>query len=113
MQHTKYGVNYFRFSSRRPVEDFIEAQPSSVQAKIYKYVAVLHEYGSHAGWPVVKRIEKGLFELRIRGIVEVRLIFVCAGNDVMILHGFIKKTQKLPLKELRLAKKRLTLLSHM
>ncbi len=69
-------------------------------------------YGTHAGWPFVKRIEKGLFELRIRGTVEIRLIFVVLGSTVVILHGFRKKTQKLPLKDLRLAKKRLTLVSH-
>lgn len=70
-------------------------------------------YGSRAGWPFVKKIEKGLFELRIRGATEIRFIFVAYGSDIMILHGFKKKTQKLPLKDLRLAKKRLTLISHM
>ncbi len=112
MQQANYQVIFFRSANQRPVDDFILEQDGVTHAKINKCIRLLFAYGSHAGWPFVKKIEKGLFELRIRGSVEIRFIFVVLGSSVLILHGFKKKTQKLPLKELRLAKKRLTGVSH-
>lgn len=108
MSPTNYQVIFFRYSNRRPVADFIAEQSGDTQAKIHKCLDLLSIYGARAGWPIVKKIEKGLFELRIRGVIEIRFFFVTHGTNVIILHGFKKKTQKLPLKEIRLARKRLT-----
>lgn len=51
----------------------------------------------------------GLFELRPKGSEGIARVFYCMliGKRIMILHGFIKKTQKTPPKELAVAKRRM------
>jgi phage-related protein len=109
---TNFAIYYFQLASRAPVSDFIENQDENAQAKIKKCFNIIQIYGSRAGRPFVKKIDKELYELRIRGSNEIRFIFACSGKTVLMLHGFKKKSQKLPLKELRLARKRLTIISH-
>lgn len=51
----------------------------------------------------------GLFELRIKGKEGIARVFYCTvvGQRIVMLHGFIKKSEKTPLKELKLARLRL------
>jgi len=57
-----------------------------------------------------KKIEgiDNLFELRIRGRNNIVRLFYCylRGRVIIVLHGFIKKSHKIPLKELEIAKQR-------
>ncbi len=108
MQQSNFRIVFFRYINRKPVEDFIAELSDATQAKIHKSINLIAIHGSRAGWPVVKKVDKGLYELRIRGVAEIRLFFVVIEMSVIILHAFKKKSQKLPLKELRLARKRLT-----
>jgi phage-related protein len=57
--------------------------------------------------PLVRKLEAELWEIRstLRERVA-RVIFTQYGKRIVLLHGFIKKSQKTPLKELELAKKR-------
>ena len=52
---------------------------------------------------------EGLFEVRAKGKEGIRRSLFCTvkGREVVILHSFIKKTQKTPKKDLDLAKKRM------
>lgn len=55
-----------------------------------------------------KKIEKNLFEIRIKHQGQWRILYAYISVDyVVILSGFLKKTQKTPLKELLKARKRL------
>ncbi|OPY00548.1 MAG: hypothetical protein A4E62_02776 [Syntrophorhabdus sp. PtaU1.Bin002] len=51
----------------------------------------------------------GLFELRLKAAEGIARVFYCTviGKKIMILHQFIKKTQKTPPKELALARRRM------
>ena len=51
----------------------------------------------------------GLFELRVKGQEGIARVFYCTlvGQRIIMLHGFIKKSQKTPPKELKLARERL------
>ncbi|ANV86295.1 type II toxin-antitoxin system RelE/ParE family toxin [Picosynechococcus sp. PCC 7117] len=51
----------------------------------------------------------GLFELRIKGREGIARVFYCTlvGKRIVMLHGFVKKSQKTPAKELRIAKRRM------
>ncbi len=58
--------------------------------------------------PLIRKIEKDLWEVRTKlkdGIA--RVMFTVDGNTMILLHGFIKKSQKTPLSELRTALARL------
>jgi phage-related protein len=101
------------FESRRgdkPVEEFINSLSNSTAAKVAHNLDLLESYGYQLGMPHVKKIHKEIFELRIRGIDEIRVLYVFHKNRIVLLHGFKKKSQKTPEKEILTALKRLALL---
>lgn len=59
--------------------------------------------------PHTRAMSDGLFELRVKGKEGIARVFYCtlAGKRIIILHGFVKKTQKTPQKELKIAQRRL------
>ena len=59
--------------------------------------------------PLVKKIDQGLWEVRtsLRDRIA-RVLFTAAGNDIVLLHGFIKKDQRILQDDLELAKGRLS-----
>lgn len=58
--------------------------------------------------PLVKSIGKGLWEQRSRLETRItRIIFDFKASNIILLHGFIKKTEKISLKELEVAQARL------
>jgi phage-related protein len=66
------------------------------------------QYGWPLGIPLVRKIEPRLWEARSRitdGIA--RVLFTVVEDKMVLLHGFVKKSQKMPLKELATAKRRL------
>lgn len=69
--------------------------------KIFTYIKALQEYGTRIGKPVVKHIEGDLWELRP---LKNRIFFFYWRDDKFILvHYFIKKTQKTPKREIEKA----------
>lgn len=70
-------------------------------------INLLKEFGPRLGMPYVKPVGNGLFELRVRGKQEVRILYAYVrGDTIYLLHGFVKKTQTIPRKELNIALKR-------
>lgn len=60
------------------------------------------------GMPLVRKLEADLWEVRSRlsqGRIA-RVVFTVHGNEMALLHGFIKKSQKTPLDDLKLARHR-------
>lgn len=66
------------------------------------------EYGWPVGMPTCRPLGAGLWEVRsnLAGGRIARVIFSLADGRMMLLHGFIKKTQKTPPDALALAKQR-------
>lgn len=66
-------------------------------------------YGPNLGLPHTNAFGGGLFELRLKGAEGIARVFFCTmvGQEIVMLHSFIKKTQKTPEKELKLAKQRM------
>ena len=65
--------------------------------------------GPNLGMPYTRPFGEGLFEIRANGREEIGRAFFCTlvGRRVVILHGFIKKTEQTPAKELKTARQRL------
>ena len=66
------------------------------------------QFGWPLGMPLVRKLEPGLWEVRSNlpaGIA--RVLFTVEGDTMVLLHGFIKKSQKTPLDDLQLARERL------
>lgn len=68
------------------------------------------EFGSNLGMPHTKPIEGGLFELRVKSKEGIARVFFCTkiGKKIILPHSFVKKSQKTPKKELRVAQTRMS-----
>lgn len=66
------------------------------------------QYGWPLGMPLIRKLEPGLWEVRSnlrQGIA--RVLFTVIGPLMVLLHGFIKKSQKTPREDLETARRRL------
>ena len=69
------------------------------------------QFGWPLGMPLVRKLDKGLWEVRSRLPDRIaRVMFTNGGGRMVLLHGFIKKSQKTPQADLELAKTRLRML---
>lgn len=97
-------ILYESRGGQKPVEDFVNSLQSSAKAKLIRQVELLEEFGVNLGMPNAKPIGGGLYELRVRGKQEARIIYIFVrGRKIYFLHGFVKKTQKVSRKDLELA----------
>ena len=77
-----------------------------MRAKVFRNLELLEIKGNQLREPYSKHLEDGIFELRVKlekNITRVLYFFVI-GNKVILTNGFIKKTQKTPRSEIKLAK---------
>jgi phage-related protein len=70
--------------------------------------------GPNLGDPHTKALGDGLFELRLKATEGIARVFYCtlAGRRIVMLHGFIKRSRKTPLRELNTAKSRMKEVKH-
>lgn len=92
------------------VDAELDALPTSLKARLARIVELIETVGlEHVHEPHVAHLEGKLWEIRAKakdGIA--RAIYVtAAGKRVVILHVFVKKTQKTPLRVLELARRRM------
>jgi phage-related protein len=73
--------------------------------KILSYISALAEYGTRIGQPMVKHIEGNIWELR--PLSNRIFFFYWKDNKFVLLHHFIKKSQKTPAKEITQARNKL------
>ena len=69
--------------------------------KILTYIRALETYGTRIGEPQVKHLDGNLWELR--PLAHRILFFYWRDNQFVLLHHFIKKTRKTPVKEIEQA----------
>jgi phage-related protein len=91
------------------VEEDILNLPDGLLARYFRLTELMMEFGANLGMPHTQAIENGLFELRIKSKEGIARAFYCTkvGKRIIVLHVFIKKTEKIPKKELELANKRM------
>ncbi|MBE6113350.1 MAG: type II toxin-antitoxin system RelE/ParE family toxin [Peptococcaceae bacterium] len=71
--------------------------------KILDYIGTLSQYGTRAGEPYVKHLDGDIWELRP---LKDRILFVgWKDSSFVLLHTFVKKTQKTPVREILKARK--------
>ena len=86
-----------------PVKEFIEKQDKTTIARINLSIRLLIDYGPFLKPPDIKKLQDKLYELRIPGKSSVRIFYTITGGKYYLLHAFIKKSQKTPAKELKVA----------
>lgn len=91
-----------------PVEEFLSTLNIKMRAKIIGLLDILEEKGNLLREPYSKHLSDGIFELRCKqgsDITRVLYFFYYEGK-IVLTNGLVKKTQKLPATEIRLAKER-------
>lgn len=100
-----YTIAYYN----EAVEADILALPKTLQARYFSLTDRMEIYGANLGEPHTKALGDGLFELRLKGAEGIARVFYCtqAGRRIVILHSFVKKSQKTSPKERRIAETRM------
>lgn len=101
------SVKFFRTEAgSEPVRDWLAELPKEQRRLIGEDIKTV-QYGWPIGMPVVRKLEEGLWEVRITlGDTIARVLFTVANGQMILLHGFIKKSQKTPTVDLNTAKQR-------
>jgi len=99
---------YYYSNSRgdEVVNNFISSLDISTRAKTMRMVDLLETFGHQLSLPYCKKVSRNLYELRIRGKNHVRIFYAFVGNEIIMLHGIKKKSDKLPKKYIELAQQR-------
>jgi phage-related protein len=110
MQDKWQVIFYKDKNGKEPVKDFILGEGLKARAEIIHVFKILRKYNVMLGMPHVKKVDKsGLRELRIRHASDSYRIFFFAYicHQFILLHGFKKKTDRLPQNEIEIAVKRM------
>jgi phage-related protein len=102
----KWNITYYNSA----VSEAIKSWPKSIQGKYLRIADLIAEHGpNHLGRALTKPLGNGLFEIRVKAQDGIGRAFFCyvKNNEIVVLHAFIKKTQKTPKKELKIAKDRM------
>jgi phage-related protein len=100
-----YSILYY---SDQVQEDIMNL-PDTLQARYIGLTARMIEHEPNLGLPHTDSFGGGLIELRLKGAEGIARVFFCTmvEQEIVILNRFIKKIQKTPEKELKIAKARM------
>ena len=100
---------YMSDSGALPVRDWLQKLPSEDRKNIGKDIRTV-EFGWPLGMPIVKKIGADLWEVRSNLLNNrtARIIFTVEEHLMILLHGFIKKSDKITKNDLRIAKQRMS-----
>jgi phage-related protein len=102
--------NWSVVSLSKTVDKELSLLPVDMGGHLVRITLLLEEFGPHAvGMPHVKHLSERLWEIRISGRSGIaRCLFYIAPNyEIVIVHAFIKKTQKTPLSSIQTAFQRM------
>ena len=110
-----YEIIFYRSrNGKSEIEQYLDELAKKAQTsktdrinriKILSYLNALSEYGTRIGQPIVKHIEGNIWELR--PLSKRIFFFYWKDNKFVLLHHFIKKSQKTPARELEQARLKL------
>lgn len=101
----EWSIEYY--SERLQKE--ILALPAGILARYLRLADMMTIHGPSLGMPHSRTMGDGLFELRIKSKEGIGRVFYCTmvGRRIVMLHQFIKKTQKTPSTQLQTARQRM------
>lgn len=101
------SVEFYRSSNgSEPVRNWLQSLDKPIKIIIGEDVSKV-QFRWPLGMPLVRNLGNGIHELRSNipnGIF--RILFMVINKTMILLHGFIKKTQKIPEQDLKIAKER-------
>ncbi|MFA6106646.1 MAG: type II toxin-antitoxin system RelE/ParE family toxin [Patescibacteria group bacterium] len=107
MIYNNYELRFYVNSGngKQPALEYIERQNNKNQAKIFKFIDLLLENEGYLDEPYSKHIKGKIRELRVDFSNNKHRIFYFAliNKKIILLHAFLKKTQKTPPEEIKRA----------
>jgi len=105
-----YTIEYYS----EDVQEAILDLPDTLAARYVVLTRRMVAVGPNLGEPHTKAFGEGLCELRLKGAEGIARVFFCTlvGRQIVMLHSFVKKTQKTPPRELEVARKRMKEIRH-
>ena len=105
MPAVDYTITYYS----EAVQADILALPDTLAARYVVLSRRMVVFGPNLGEPHTKAFGEGLFELRLKGALGIARVFFCTlvGQRIVMLHSFIKKSDKTPPRERRVAETRM------
>lgn len=104
----KLQVAFYKTDSgEEPVRKWLQNLPKKDKKAIGEEIKTV-QFGWPIGMPIVRKLDKDLWEVRVSLAGRIaRILFTVIGNTMVLLHGFIKKSKKTPVNDLKIAKQRL------
>jgi phage-related protein len=83
--------------------------PAGFLGRYLRYADRMEVFGPDLGMPHTRAMGDGLFELRLKASEGISRVLYCTmfGRKIVMLHQFIKKTDKTPPRELETARRRM------
>jgi phage-related protein len=105
-----FEITYYSES----VQEQISELPDTLAARYIVLTRRMLAIGPNLGEPHTKAMGSGLFELRLKGAEGIARVFYCTliGKRIVMLHSFVKKTDRTPKRELEVAQSRLKEIKH-
>ena len=106
----EFNITYYSES----VQEQIFELPDTLAARYIVLTRRMLAIGPNLGEPHTKVMGSGLYELRLKGAEGIARVFYCAliGKRIVMLHSFVKKTDRTPKRELEVAQSRLKEIKH-
>lgn len=104
-----WKVTYYTSKDgKNPIRGFLDECNKQQQAKLLRIIENIKQYGLQSVIPHLKKLEGyPLWEIRILGKDNIRVIYaLLVEKEILLLHGFFKKSQKTPLADINIAIKR-------
>lgn len=107
MEKPKF-ISYTRPNGRNEFEEFYNSLPTKDRNKLRATIDMIEKEGIQPAIQLewVKKLNSEIYEIRskISSNIQRALYFHIKNNQYIITHGFTKKTQKTPIKEIIRAK---------
>jgi phage-related protein len=100
-----YTISYYSDDLQEQITEL----PDTLAARYVVLTRRMIALGPNLGEPHTKAFGDGLFELRLKGAEGIARVFFCTlvGKRIVMLHSFVKKSDRTPVRERRLAKNRM------
>ena len=103
-----WEVRYAKsINGRAWVYEFILKLDKYLQTRVIRQLTALEKKGLTIDPKRIKKINSKLYEMRLVGHEQIRIIFTVHQNDFIMLHAIKKKSRKIPLRDIQTAWQRL------
>lgn len=102
-----YKVEFYEDRKKGcPATEFLYSLQIKIRAKVSKWIEKLEEEGPNLPRPYADIVRGKIRELRVGfGSNEYRFLYFFFGKAIIITHGFLKKTQRVPEEEIERAER--------